>query len=164
MVKLRLTPWQFPTKNYQILWNWGSLLSSKLTIFDENLSKLVKLRLTPLLKNNTFRRKFVKLRRTPFLKTGYFRRKFVKISEIEAHSFFKNWPFSTKICEILSKLVNLRRTSYLKINTFRRKFVKLRRTSYLKICHFRRKCVKIGELEAHFLIENWPFSTKISEK
>ena len=52
------------------------------TKIDENLLNLVKLRRTPYLKINTFRRKFVKLGRTPFLKTGYCRRKFVKISEI----------------------------------------------------------------------------------
>ena len=48
-----------------------SVTTKKLTIFDENYWK------------------FVKLRRTPFLKTDNFRRKFVKIGEIEAHSFFE---------------------------------------------------------------------------
>ena len=75
--------WQFSTKISEDWWNWSSLLFWKLTIFDEHLWKLVK------------------LRRTPFFKTSHFRRKFVKICEIEAHSLFENWQFSTNICEHL---------------------------------------------------------------
>ena len=63
----------FSTKICENRWNWGALLIWKLTRFDENLWKSVK------------------LRRTPYLKTSDFRRKFVKISETKAHSLFENW-------------------------------------------------------------------------
>ena len=66
-----------------------SLLIWNLTISDE----------IPYLKMNKFRRKLVKLGRISFLKTDHFRRDFVKIGEIEAHSLFENWPFSTRFRE-----------------------------------------------------------------
>jgi len=56
---------------------------------------------------NNFRRKLGKLKRTPFLRIGHFRRILVNIGEIEAHSFFENLPFSTKIGENWLKLVEV---------------------------------------------------------
>ena len=84
-----------------------------------------------------------------------------KIGEIEAHSFFANLPFPTKMCEILTwpdptplappltsdhfwrKLVILRHILNLKMSYFRRKLAKLRRTLLLQIDNFRRNWVKI---------------------
>jgi hypothetical protein len=114
-------------------WNCSALLIWKVTIFDENLWKSVK------------------LRPTPFLKTDTFRRKFVKIGEIEAPSFFENWPISTKICE---NLWNSGALLFWKLASFDEnwwKSVKLRRTPYFKTGQFRRKFVKIGEIEKHSL-------------
>ena len=126
----------------------------------------MKLRRTPYLKINAFRRIFVKLRRTPFLKTCYFRRKIVKfceieahfylrtynfrrklvkIYEIEAHSLFENWPFSTIISENLwnSGALLIWKLAVFDENWW--KSVKLRRTPYLKTGNFRRKFVKISK-------------------
>ena len=50
----------------------------------------------------------------------------MNICELEAHSFFDNYHYSTKIREIEAH-------SFLKINAFRRKIVKLRRTPFLKM-------------------------------
>ena len=121
-----------------------SLLIWNLTISDE----------IPYLKMSNFRRKLVKLGRTPYLKTDHFRRNFVKIGEIEAHSLFENWQFSTKISE---NLWNWGALLIWKLAVFEEnwwKSVKLRRTPYLKTCIFRRKLVKLTEIEAHFLFEN----------
>ena len=123
----------------------------------------------------------MKLGRTPYLKTNHFRRKLMKNCEIQAHSLFENWPFSRKIGEIgahslfenwqVSTKIGENRWNWgalliWKLASFDEnlwKSVKLRRTPYLKTGNFRRKLVKIGELETHFLFENWQFSTEICE-
>ena len=118
----------------------------------------------------------MKLRRNPFLKTGKFRRKLVEIGEIEAHSLFKNWQFSTKICvkinetearslfenwqvstKIGENLWNWGALLIWKLAIFDENWwnlLKLRRTPSLKTGKFRRKLVKISETEAHSFFEN----------
>jgi hypothetical protein len=120
--------------------------------------KFVKLQRTPYLNIEHFRRKRVTMRRTPYLKTGKFRRKLVKISEIEAHSLFENWPFSTKIGE---NRLNWGALLIWKLASFDenwRKSVKLRRTPYLKTGKFRRKLVTFNEFEAPSLFENFQWN------
>ena len=119
LTKFLIWKWAIFDENW---WNWGALLIWKLTISDE------------------ISWKFVKLRRTPYLKINNFRRKLVKICEIEAYSLFENWPFSRNIGEnrwnwgalLIWKLaifdenwwnlLKLRRTPSLKTGNFRRKF------------------------------------------
>ena len=122
----------------EISWNWGALLIWKLTISD------------------AISWKFVKLQRTPYSKIDHFRRKLVKIGEIEAHSFFEHWQFSTKISEnwwnwgafLIWKL------------TFSTKIGEIEAYSSFENCLF---STKICEIEAHSFFENLPFSTKINE-
>ena len=142
LTKFLIWKWAIFDENW---WNWGALLIWKLTISDEISWKLVK------------------LRRTPYLKINNFRRKLVKICEIQAHSLFENWPFSRKITENLWNWGALLIWKLASFDENWRKSVKLRRAPYLKTGKFRRKLVKICEIEAHSLFENWQVSTKIGE-
>ena len=87
----------------------------------------------------------------------------MKICEIEAHSFFENWLFSTKIGENRWTWGALLIWKLAIFDEHLWKLVKLRRTPYLKTGKFRRQLMKNGEIEAHSFFENWQVSTKIGE-